>query len=182
MIQACTFAYHCTRLCSRIRRVLTGSSALVLAASSSILQQMNEIERMWSSSYDSAQPSISSIGVHAYQGNFQMHLSASVLKFLLRACQAGCSHQQHIHFTTMQEHCISTFRATATRILRVQCMSSEIGHLPRNNLNLGWPDAVMVYGSLRTIASSSISLDWQKNAANRVLAVIKERLGFQILI
>lgn len=82
----------------------------------------------------------------------------------------------------MQERCISTFRATVTRILRVQCMSPEIGRMPHKNFNLGWPDAVMVYGSLRTIASSPISLDWQRNAANSVLVMIKERLGFQIVI
>jgi hypothetical protein len=178
MIQTCTFAYHCTRLCSRIRNVLTGSSNLVLASYLSILQQMDETEKIWSFSYGSAQPSISSIGVHAYQGNFQMHLSTSVLTFLLCACQAGCSHQQHLHSTAMQEHCISAFHATATRILHMQDVSQGIGHLPSNNFNLGWADAVMVYGSLRTIAMSPISLGWQRNAANRVLAMIKERLGF----
>lgn len=172
MIQACTFAYQCTRLSSQIRKALSGNSDSVLATYSSILQQMDEMGNIWGSSYDSVQPSISSIGVHAYQGNFQMRLSTSLLTFLRRASQAGCSHQQHVHSTAMQERCIAAFRATATRILHAQGVS----------LNFGWADAVMIYGSLRTIAMSPISLGWQRNAANRVCAILKERLGFPLLL
>jgi hypothetical protein len=145
------------------------------------MQQMDEIEKIWCSSYDSAQPSIWSIGVHAYQGNFQMHLSASVLTLLTRACQSGCSQQQHTQITTMQERCSATFRATATKILQMQGMSQSNSHLPSDGFSLGWADAVMVYGSLRTITISPISLGWQRNAANRMCAIIKERLGFQFL-
>lgn len=176
MIQACVFANYCTRLCSRIQKVLSGDSDLVLATYSSILRQMDDTEKFWSSSYNPAQHSISSIGVHAYQGNFQMHLSASVLTFLLRVCQEDCSRQQHIHSTAMQEHCIAAFRTTATTLLHAQDMPQDIG----NNFNLGWADAVMVYGSLRTIATSPISLGWQGNAANKARAAIQERLGFQL--
>lgn len=111
-----------------------------------------------------------------------MHLSASVLNFLLRVCEADCSHQQHIHSTAMQERCIAAFRATATRILHSQGMSQGIAHLPSHNFNLGWADAVMVYGSLKTIGISPISLGWQRNAANGVCAIIKDRLGFQFLL
>lgn len=178
MIQACVFAYYCTRLCSQIRKVLSGDSDLILATYSSILQQIDETENIWSSSYDSTPHSMSSIGVRAYQGNFQMHLSASVLTFLRRVCEEGCSHQQHIQTITRQEHCIAVFRATATRILHAQDMPQDIG----SDLNFGWADAVMIYGSLRTIATSPISLDWQRNAANEARAVIKERLGFQFLL
>lgn len=179
MVQACTFAYQCTRLSSQIRKALGGNSDSVLATYSSILQQMDEMGNIWSSSCDSIQPSISSIGVHAYQGNFQMHLSTSLVTFLRRASQVGCSHQQHIHSTAMQERCIATFRATATRILHAQGMSQGIGH---DSLNFGWADAVMIYGSLGTIAMSPISLVWQRNAANTVCAILRERLGFQLLL
>lgn len=182
MIQACTFAYQCTRLSSQIRKALSGNSDSVLATYSSILQQMDEMGNIWGSSYDSVQPSISSIGVHAYQGNFQMHLSTSLLTFLRRASQADCSQQQHIDSTAMQERCIAAFRATATRILHAQGMSQGIGHIPSDSRNVGWADAVMIYGSLRTIAMSPISLGWQRNAAKRVCAILKERLGFQLLL
>lgn len=181
MIQAYTFAYHSARLCNLIRKALHGSSDLVLATSLSILQQMDEIESLWGFSYDSVQPSLSSIGVHAYQGNFQMHLSANVLKLLHRACQASCSLQLHEHFSAVEERCITTFRTTATRILNMQGMSEGIPQLSVNNFNIGWADAVMVYGPLRTIAMSPISLRWQADAANKARAVIKERLGFQFI-
>lgn len=182
LIQACVFAYHCTHLLSKIQKVLNGDSDLALANYASTLQQMDEIEKIWNSSYDSKQRPTSSIGVHAYQGNFQMRLSASVLTFLLRAYEAGCSQQQHIHSTAMQERCIATFRATATKILHMQGVSQDIGHFPSDRFILGWADAVMVYGSLRTIAISPISLDWQRDAANLICAVIKDRLGFQFLL
>ena len=182
LVQACTFAYHCTHLLRRVRKIITGNSYLMMATYLSIFQQMVDIEKIWCSSYDSAQPSIWSIGVHAYQGNFQMHLSASVLTLLTRAYQSGCSQQQHTQFTAMQECCIATFRVTATKILRMQGMSQSTSHLPSDKFSLGWADAVMVYGSLRTITISPISLDWQRNAANRICAIIKERLGFQFLL
>lgn len=183
LVQACTFAYHCTHLLRQIRNILTGNSYLVLATYLSIFQQMVDIERIWCSSYDSTQPSIWSIGVHAYQGNFQMHLSAGVLTLLTRACQSDFSQQQRTQFTAMQEFCIATFRTTATKILRMQGVSQSISHhLPSDGFSLGWADAVMVYGSLRTITISPISLGWQRNAANRICAIIKERLGFQFLL
>jgi hypothetical protein len=182
LVQACTFAYHCTHLLGQIRKILTDNSYLVLATYLHTFQQMDDIEKIWCSSYDLVQPSIWSIGVHAYQGNFQMHLSATVLNLLTRACESGCSQQQHTQFTAMQERCITTFRATATKILRMQGMSQSISHLPSDKFSLGWADAVMVYGSLRTITISPISLGWQRNAANRICAIIKERLGFQFLL
>ncbi len=181
LAQACTFAYHCTHLLGQIRKMLAGNSYPVLGTYLSTFQQMDDIEKIWCSSYDSAQPSTWSIGVHAYQGNFQMHLSASILTLLTRACQSGCS-QQDTQFTAMQERCIATFRDTATKILRMQGMSQSISHLSSDGFSLGWADAVMVYGSLRTITISPISLAWQKNAANRICAIIKERLGFQFLL
>ena len=63
----------------------------------------------------------------------------------------------------------------------MQGISQDIDQLPGSNFNLGWADAVMVYGSLRTIAMSPLSLRWQAEAANKLRAVIKERLGFQFL-
>ncbi|OQD80507.1 hypothetical protein PENANT_c035G07808 [Penicillium antarcticum] len=109
-----------------------------------------------------------------------MHLSANVSVFLLCASQAGCSQQQHMYSTAKQGRCAAAFRATATRIFHAQGILPGIDNLPREKFNLGWADAVMVYGSLRTIATSPMSLGWQKDAANRVSVMIKERLGFQL--
>jgi hypothetical protein len=181
MVQACTFAYHCTQLSSQIQRLLSGDTDLVLDTYSSIFQLLDEAEKIWTSSYNAVESSTSSLGVHAYQGNFQMNLSARILTFLLRAREVDCSHQEQIDFTTIQERCIAAFRATATRILHMQGMPEDTCHLPNSNINFGWADAVMVYGSLRTIEASPISLGWQKNAANRIRVIMKERLGFQLL-
>ena len=149
----------------------------MLATDSSTLEQLDDMERNCSSSY--AQSSILSIGVHAYQGNFQMHISASILAFLLGAYQLDFSHQQHIHFTAIRERYIGNFRTTAKSILSSLGISEDMSHLPSEKFKLGWADAIMVYGSLRTIAISPVSLNWQRNAASSICGTIKERLGFQ---
>jgi hypothetical protein len=141
---------------------------------------MDETENSWRSSFDPAQPATSSIGVYAYQANFQLHLSATVLASLHGTYQGGCSNQQHDHSIVMQERCIAAFRDTATRILHLQELTQGIEQLPRGRLNIGWADAVMIYGFLRTVATSSISLSWQRNTANQLNAMINERLGFQL--
>lgn len=182
LVQACTFAYHCTRLLFQIRNALTGNLDLALATYSSIMQQMDETERLWSYSYDSASLSMSSIGVHAYQGNFRMCVAAGLLAFLDRVSDSNLFDQPHSDFHTVQKRCIAIFRATATSILSVQGISHGHTHLPSDRFILGWGDAVMIYGSLGTIAVSPISLDWQKNAAVGFCAIIKERLGFQVSI
>lgn len=136
LAQACTFAYHCTRLLCQIRNVLSGSSNLVSATYASIMQQINEMEKIWNSSYDPAPPSISSVGVHAYQGNFRMHLSAGVLAFLDHLSKSNMLNEQHCDLNAIQERCIAAFRATATAILKVQDMSHEIHHSPTYGFNL----------------------------------------------
>jgi hypothetical protein len=140
---------------------------------------MDEMEKLWDFPYDSTQPSMSSIGVHAYQGNFQMRLSASVANFLYRFCLAGCSGQEYTDAMAGYARCVATFLSTATRILCMLGMSPG-SQLPSEGLDFGWADAVMVYGPLRTITMSPISLHWQVDAAKRACGIINERLGFQL--
>lgn len=57
----------------------------------------------------------------------------------------------------------------------VQGMSRGTGYLPTNIFNLGWADAVMVYGSLRAIAISPYFIGLAEQR-------VKERLGFRLLL
>ncbi|KAJ5266589.1 hypothetical protein N7478_009397 [Penicillium angulare] len=171
-IQACQFAYHTTRICSEIRKV-KDNPKITFTFHKSILSQMLAIQKTWDFSCDLIQPSESFIGVHSYQGNFQMHLSASVLNLHDTTYQEDYSHQHYTHFAPMKEHCIATFRNAATRILHMQGTFRNMNHL-----ELGWGDAVMINGSLRTIATSRLSLPWQVYAASKARAAIKQRLGF----
>lgn len=180
LIEASTFAYHCTRLLNQIQKALIGNSELMPVTYLYILDQLDQLEK--DCSFSCAEPSILSIGVHAYQGNFRMHLLASILAFLRRAYKEECSHQQQIHSAAIQERCIENFRTTATNILRTQGMSQYVDHISSDKFHLGWADAIMVYGSLRTIFISPVSLIWQRNAASSICATIKERLGFQFLL
>lgn len=125
---------------------------------------MEEIEKI----RPALDTSTASSGVYVYQGNFQLHLSASVLMFISIATQADVSLQQQTQFVAAQQHCISVFQETASSILMVDYHS------------IGWGDAVMVLAGLRTIATSYVSLPVQRDAARRILSVVKEQSGFRI--
>lgn len=163
LIQTCTFSYHCTQLCSRIKKLLVGTLEQLVDNASSIIQQMEAIEKL-----RAALDTNTSSGVYVYQGNFQLHLSASVLMCLSIATQANISVQQRTQFTKAQQHCISVFQETASSILIIDYHS------------IGWGDAVMVLAGLRTIATSHISSPVQRDAAKKILRIIKEQSGFRI--
>jgi hypothetical protein len=130
------------------------------------------------------------VGVNAYQCNFRMHVSSNVLTFLLHASRApGCTPQQKILFARIQHRCIQEFRAGANKVLAMLGMTCSMGFPARpeqqtgltadgnSYRGLGWADAIMVYGSLRRIAVCHISLDWQRDAANHTLGLMKGQLG-----
>lgn len=112
--------------------------------------------------------STASSGVFVYQGNFQLHLSASVLMFLSIATQADASLQKRAHVFAARQHCISVFQKTASNILMMDYYS------------IGWGDAIMVSAGLQTIATSPVSLPVQRDAARKILGVVKDQLGFRI--
>ena len=43
--------------------------------------------------------------------------------------------------------------------------------------NLGWIEAIMMYGALKTIATSQLSLSWQREMAQKSLVSLGEDLG-----
>lgn len=43
--------------------------------------------------------------------------------------------------------------------------------------NLGWVEAIMMYGALKTIANSQLSLSWQREMAQNSLILFHEHLG-----
>lgn len=48
--------------------------------------------------------------------------------------------------------------------------------------NLGWIDAIMMYGALKTIANSQLSLSWQRKLAQNTLILFREHLGMTFLV
>lgn len=125
---------------------------------------MEEIEKI----RPTLNTSTASSGVLVYQGNFQLHLSASVLMFLSMAPEADASLQQRAHSNSARQHCISVFQKTASSILIMDYHS------------IGWGDTIMVLAGLHTIATSHVSLPLQRDAARRILGVVKEQSGFRI--
>jgi hypothetical protein len=128
------------------------------------------------------------LGINIYQCNFRMQLSYYVLEFLHHASKApGCTPHQQIIFTRYQHRCIEEFRALARKALSMLAMT--LGLNPLSLLDrlkalkkdssriVGWPDAIRVLPPLRFIAACPISLDWQRDAANKILDLMKRQLG-----
>uniref|UniRef100_A0A093UPJ3 White-opaque regulator 1 n=1 Tax=Talaromyces marneffei PM1 TaxID=1077442 RepID=A0A093UPJ3_TALMA len=162
--QTCTFACHCTQFCSRIKGLLLGTPEQLVLNASSVIQQMEEVEKMRSALDTSA-----SSGVFVYQETFQLHLSENMLMFLSTiATQAEVSSQQRTQFSQVQKHCISMFQRTASGILIIDYHS------------VGWGDSVMVLAGLLTVSTSHISLPVQRDTATKILGIIKGQSGFRI--
>ncbi|RFU34116.1 hypothetical protein B7463_g2194, partial [Scytalidium lignicola] len=135
------------------------------------------------------------VGVYSFQCCFRMQLASQVLDFLHHASEApSCTPQQRLLFTQVRNRCIEDFRAVANKILFVLAVTLEVDSPtlleqlkgPKDDKNLsrilGWPDTIrvlwpVVQWSLRLIASSPISLDWQKSAAQKVLEQMNCQLG-----
>jgi hypothetical protein len=68
------------------------------------------------------------------------------------------------------------FWSLSDRVLGLLSHSKIIGEdacIP----NLGWIDAIMMYGALKTIANSQLSLSWQQEMAQNSLILFQEHLG-----
>lgn len=163
LIESSKFAYRCTQLCSRMKKLLCGPMEQIVCNASSIIEQMEETEDKRASVYNDAAP-----GAYVYQGNLQLHLSTNVLVFLSVANQGDISSRQRIQFARVQRHCTSVFHETASGILTIDYHT------------IGWGDAIMVLTGLRTIATSHLSLPVQRDAARRACNIIKEQLGFKM--
>jgi hypothetical protein len=146
VVRACIFSYHCTRLCSRIRRLLDrGNLDELLFSSPSILQDMDEVEEAtYPLSHETpitdcviehplapyAGPDhidLRYVGVCTYQCNSRMQLSSYFRDFLSHASEApGCTPQQQIIFTKFRHRCVEEFRAVANKVLFILAMTLDI--------------------------------------------------------
>jgi hypothetical protein len=136
LLRAVLYNYHCTTLCSRIRRIVnTGSVDDILSSSPSILRDMEEVEKTtWPLSHEKkitdcriyapleAIPDHAMDTPHAwinnYQNNFRMRLSYYVLEFLVHACKApNCTSQQRDIFNRYRWRCIQEFRSIVDKML-----------------------------------------------------------------
>ena len=95
-----------------------------------------------------------------YLSNFRLHISSAVLVFLQAASRSSvCTPQQRKLFLRRQDQCMWEFWSISERVLELfrhlefrgeeDCLSVS---------RLGWVDAMMVAGALKTIAESQLSL------------------------
>jgi hypothetical protein len=144
IVRTCIFAYHCTRLCSRIRRLVdAGDLDELLSSSSSILQDMDNVEKATHplsdekpitdcaiepplTPYTHPDLDLSSAEAYTYQSNFRIRLSYHVLEFVLHASRApGCTPQQRLIFTKYRHQCMEEIRALVNRVSFILVMTPK---------------------------------------------------------
>lgn len=198
--RASIFVYHCTRLSSRIQALLqTNDPSLLLSSSSSILQVVDSLETITDPFHDDPsiadfqipsplaspptlnpkQMSLQTRALNIYMMNFRMCIALVMLPFLKQsACAPGCTPHQRALFMHLQGRCVWEFRSLAERVLGMLLLThSELMGGDDKTVALGWLEAVMMYGSLRTISASHVSSGPQKEGARKSLRMFKEHLG-----
>lgn len=106
-----------------------------------------------------------------------MHISSAALTLVQEASRAPtCTPQQRNLFMERQDRCMWEFWSLSDRVLGLLSHRKIIGEdacIP----NLGWIDAIMMYGALKTIANSQLSLSWQREMARNSLILFRDHLG-----
>lgn len=111
-----------------------------------------------------------------YLSNFRLHISSAVLVFLQAASRSSvCTPQQRKLFLRRQDQCMWEFWSISERVLELfrhlefrgeeDCLSVS---------RLGWVDAMMVAGALKTIAESQLSLSWQRKMVQYNLVLFRK--------
>ncbi|KAJ6147670.1 hypothetical protein N7497_009652 [Penicillium chrysogenum] len=149
VVRASIFAYHCSHICSRIRRLVsTGDLDKLLSSSTSVLRDIDGVEKAtYPLSHERPitdcviDPPLTPytapdridlryVGVYTYQCNCRMQLSCNAREFLLHASRAApCTPQQRIIFTQYQDRCVEEFRAVANKVLSVMIIVLDIDSL-----------------------------------------------------
>lgn len=75
-----------------------------------------------------------------------------------------------------QDRCMWEFWSLSDRVLGLMSHCKIIGEDACPS-DLGWIDAIMMYGALKTIADSHLSLSWQREMAQSSLMLFREHLG-----
>lgn len=186
--------YKCTRLHSQIQALLqTNDRSYMLSNSPSILDYLEDNAEPFTNpsivghgippplaQYFCLKPnnmSQQSMAVCSYLSNFRMHISSAALTFLQEAsCALTCTPQQRNLFMERQDRCMWEFWSLSDRVLGLLSHCKIIGEdacIP----NLGWIDAIMMYGALKTIAKPQLPLSWQREMARNSLILFREHLG-----
>jgi hypothetical protein len=136
LLRAVIYTYHCSSLCSRIRRIVTaGTADDILSNVPSILQRMGEVEKITWPLTDEKKitdchiyapletiPDLATdmpdVCISNYQNSFRMRLSFDVLELILHASKApSCTPQQQNVLQQYRWRCVQDFRASADKIL-----------------------------------------------------------------
>lgn len=132
------------------------------------------------------------MGVDAYQATFRMRVSYDLLQFLFHASKAPtCTPQQRELFTRLRHRSIEEFRTIANKTLIIVTTFFGMDSLtPLDQLGrrkddikisrtVGWSDVIRILWPLRMITECPISLEWQRDAANKICDLINKQLEIE---
>lgn len=131
------------------------------------------------------------IGIGIYLSYFRMRLSHAFMELLRCGAKATeCAPQQKVLLDQLTQRCIQEFRALTNKILTIiAILLGTTGPMAlsgqqkkpvddRNSFHrVGWPDAIQLLWPLRLIATSPVSLDWQRDSAKNILHTMDTLLG-----
>jgi hypothetical protein len=107
-----------------------------------------------------------------------MHISSATLIFLQEASRSlACTPQQRDLFLGWQDRCMWEFWSISERVLGLLRQYNSNGEETIRLSRLGWVDIIMVFGALKTIAESQLSLSWQRKMAQNSLILFQDYLG-----
>lgn len=197
LIRVFTYVYHCTHLYSRFQTCLrTNDPTHMLSTSPSVLQEMDCLEDNVEpcaepsitgltiphplASYSCLKPdgmSLQSILMCIYLSTFRMHISSAALTFLQEASRSlEYTPQQRDLFFRRQDRCLWEFWSLSERVSELIRQCTFTGGETFLSC-LDWVDTIKVFGALKLIAGSQLSLSWQRRMAENSLLLFQKYLG-----
>jgi hypothetical protein len=207
LIRVSIFNYHCTRICCKIQKLIKANDLdALLAKSSEVLYNIDTVEQETHPLSDakpitdfimeppmlasSPKEHIEYVCLYIYQASNRMLLALFALNFVAHALKApACTPQQRDDFTSYQVRCVTEYQAIATKVLALLSLFVRVFPVPgvdlvtqmkkdtRASYEMVWSNILRVIMPLRLIAAATISLDWQRDAAGKILEVINGFLG-----
>ncbi|KAH8702110.1 hypothetical protein BGW36DRAFT_111188 [Talaromyces proteolyticus] len=198
------FSYHCVRICSTIQGLIKlGDVSKLLSDSRSIINDIQTATQLTSHNHldtKKVQELVSAPSQHAdklvkynislnlYQSEMKMRLLCHGVEFLRYISDTPvCTSQQKDNFSRSRDHYIRDFQDEAYQVLSLIIsmwdmesivFCDELKQRKSGTRSAEWTDVLRILNPLALIAQSSISIGWQKTAANGILGLMYKRLHF----
>lgn len=199
IVRAALYSYHCSRICLLVQELINaGDPEMILSSYPSVLQDMNTVETRLDplsheiclqgyvidrplGPYTRFPTSLRHIGIIQYQDTFRLQLACKVHLFLQHALRAHVTPQQQTQILNAQQCCLEEFQALSNKVLHLLAsfyhFDFPIFDQTRPNdqatvYKVGLWDAIRLLWPLSIISWSTLSSDWQKDSATKILDML----------